>query len=187
MKLTHLHFLYFILEGKNSIVFSFVFFMAVQNALAQPFSVYAFNNIPISTDSLFKKNSLIVLLSENSCTGCKDELAKYLDNLDIDTLSYEIFIIQYLRGSSSLFKRQISSEIKSYYPRIRQVYFDVLGDSTNKDQSIFMHYEVKQTPTILFYHQQTKKLELIAYKKIFSGIYLSPFIKERILKFFLKG
>jgi hypothetical protein len=149
-------------------------------AQAQPFSVVGFGSKVLSTDSIFTKNTLLILTSEASCTGCKDNLSAYLNSLKIDTARFDIVIVSKIRVNTPLLKRELYNEIKTYYPTASKVYFDIATDST----SMFQHFKAKQTPTLVIFDKSSRTWAYEGYKEVFDGIYLSKRIKQQLTAYF---
>jgi hypothetical protein len=107
-----------------------------------------------------------VRLSDKSCTGCKDNLNKYL--CKIDTSQCKIIIISELGYISNLLRRESVNYVNNYFTKYNEIFF-----TYSKDNNI--------TPCIILLNK--KYNYTFGYKELFNETTLSDFAIKKINEF----
>jgi thioredoxin-related protein len=110
---------------------------------------------------------IFVFLSSKSCTGCKDNLNKFLS--EVDTPNYRIIIVRELSNNSNLLKREFKSDINNYFTKYNFVLFKLASDDS-------------LSPYITLMDKENNEINL-EYKLIFDGVLISAKAKEILTQF----
>lgn len=126
-------------------LFILYFLFALGSSFAQ--SVYTNMRGDTIVNPLAETKSIVVFLSDRSCTGCKDNLNNLL--LTIDTTKCKIILVSDLQANSFILRREQKLYIDSYFTKYNKLVFVYAKNSSisphllllNKQESITIDYK----------------------------------------------
>lgn len=137
---------------------------------------FELKNIPI--------NSLIILASRNSCTGCFDVLEENLLPYSNFSSTYKILIIKTMNDPM---ERREFAKRYSLFSLANLVLFDCTDSTLNKESStecsLLKQLKIERTPALIL-KTKTGETELLMNETLFENIALSKLGKTRIKHFF---
>lgn len=126
------------------------------------------DTIPVEEIFPSNKKCIYVYISNKSCTGCKDNLNKYL--LKIDTSKCKVVILSELSNNSNLLRRESRNYINNYFTKYNELFYIYSNEN-------------KITPYLILLNNNRNFL--VSYKTLFDETKLSQYAIEELNNFLI--
>jgi hypothetical protein len=141
------------------------------------------NNDSINLSASRKRFVAILYINENSCTGCKEDMGKFLKKKN----GYEWWIVTQC-NSSTQSRREKTWYLESIFKNtIRGVLFDInvndLQISYPHETRMFKNYQISSTPVVVLLDTKYKTERFIHYNVIYSDVNISENFKKELNSF----
>lgn len=138
-----------------------------------------YSDIPISSDSVFNKQTIVVLVNSIHCSSCVDEIGSVL--CDSAFLNYRKVVLINATLSSSNYWLNYNKFRKSI-TCLSDLYFTYsVFDTQNSQYNIFKDYNISNSPAILIH--TSKGIQVIKFDLLFPNSQLTPFCNQLIKNF----
>lgn len=142
------------------------------------YSLYSnnYSDIPIRSDSVFNKQTIVLLLNSIHCSSCVDDIGVVL--CDSAFLNFKKVVLLNATLSSNNYWLNYN-KFKKSISCISDLYFTYSVFDTQKSQSnIFKDYNISNSPAILIH--TSKGIEVIKFDLLFPNSQLTPFCNQLI-------
>jgi hypothetical protein len=170
----------------NSILLSLLglFLFTISPQKTTPSHVYqGINNDSINLSESRKRFVAILYVNENSCTGCKEEMGKYLKKSN----GYEWWIVTQC-NSFPQSRREKTWYLEGIFKNtIKGVLFDINVNNAQTsyphETRMFKNYHITYTPVIVLIDNKKNTEKFIHYNSIYTDINVSERFKKELKAF----